>query len=644
MKKIILSISFLIALVLSNTSCSNYLDIVPEGTPSMDNAFSNRINSFKYLHTCYSYLPMFDHPSNSLGFLAGDEHWLLPEGQSLIQTRLNITAWRIGRGAQNSNSPYYNYWDGGNQGTNLWRGIRDCNIFLENISKPHDIEEYERDRWIAEVKFLKAYYHFFLFQLYGPIPITDINMDVDAGIDAVRRYRDPADEVVKYVSDLLDEATPNLPLKITNEIEELGRITQPIAKAVKAQLLLLAASPLFNGNPDYANVKDNRGRNIFPAEYDANKWRLAADAALDAINVAKEAQHDLYYFRNIMNISDATRKLLDIGESVTDKWNKEIIWGSTRNQTGDLQVLSMAKTSKGTAGAAVSVLSPTMTVVEQFYSSNGVPISEDKGVFWSMNYNHRYELTTIPDKGNNIYYLQVGEKTVNLHLNREPRFYASLAFDRGTRFPAGALDDTPKNLEQYKFRAQEYSGLMNSENHSITGYLNKKVCSSKTVLTNNNLNAHAYSFPIIRLADVYLMYAEALNESLSTPDDEVYKYIDLVRARAGLEGVKDSWNKYSKYPNKPNTREGMREIIQMERLNELACEGKRFWDMRRWKKELPGSVYGWNEHGKSAEDFYKLTEVDTRRSRYTYKDFLWPISIDAIQKDPNLVQNPGWDK
>ena len=65
--------------------------------------------------------------------------------------------------------------------------------------------------------------------------------------------------------------------------------------------------------------------------------------------------------------------------------------------------------------------------------------------------------------------------------------------------------------------------------------------------------------------------------------------------------------------------------------------------MRRWKKELGSSVYGWNEHGKSAEEFYKLTEVDTR-PRYTYKDFLWPISIDAIQKDPNLVQNPGWGK
>ena len=79
MKKIIISISLVIAAMLCSTSCSDYLDIVPEGTPSMDNAFSNRINSFKFLHTCYSYLPSWDQ-GGSIGFLAGDEHWLMPKG------------------------------------------------------------------------------------------------------------------------------------------------------------------------------------------------------------------------------------------------------------------------------------------------------------------------------------------------------------------------------------------------------------------------------------------------------------------------------------------------------------------------------------------------------------------------------------
>lgn len=640
MKKIIVSILFILTVILCNTSCSDYLDIVPEGTPDMETAFSNKTNARKFLFTCYSYLPKWDQ-SGSIGFLAGDEHWLIPKGTGFIDQRLSLNAWEIGRGEQNSNDPYQNYWDGLNGGTNLWTAIRDCNIFLENIDKPLDLQQYERNRWIAEVKFLKAYYHYYLFMLYGPIPVMDNNISIDASAEEVRRYRDPVDDVVNYISNLLDDAAKDLPLQVTDAGEELGRITQPIAKAVKAQLWLLAASPLFNGNTDYINVKDNQGRSLFPAETDNNKWEQAADAALDAIKCAKEAGHDLYYFTLPVNgLSDATRKLLDIGEAVTEKWNTEIIWGSTWNVNG-LQKVAVAKTTKGSHYDAISVMAPTLTVAEQFYSSNGVPISEDKGDFWSKNYPNRYEFTIIPDEGNNKHYLKIGEETAYLHLNREPRFYANLSFDRGTWYGYGYASDEPKDLAFYKFRAKEVSGRITSEDYSYTGYLNKKVCSYKTSVTDNGLSTERYAFPIIRLADLYLMYAEALNETLSSPNSDVYTYIDLVRKRAGLDGVKESWQKYSKYPEKPNTKTGMREIIRMERLNELACEGKRFWDLRRWKKELPREVKGWYVQGETAQEFYRVTTLYLR-SRYSFKDYLWPLKVETVLKDPNLGQSPGW--
>lgn len=634
MKKILLSVSFVLGLMVSGTSCSDYLNIVPEGTPTIDNAFSNRINSFRFLHTCYSYLPNFSH-GGATGFLAGDEHWLIPKGTGFIDQRIGIDAWEIGRGAQNSNSPHQNYWDG-----SMWKAIRDCNIFLENIHKPQDLDDYERDRWISEVKFLKAYYHFFLLQLYGPIPIMDQNIGVESDIDEVRRYRDPLDQVVNYISDLIDESMEFLPLQITDEGAEMGRITQPIAKAVKAQLWLLAASPLFNGNVDYADVKDNRGQTIFPVEYDAGKWQRAADAALDAIQTADDAGHELFYFEGPLKISDVTRQLLSISGAVTERWNKEIIWGDTRN-VNDLQNQSMAKMTKGNYYTARSVLGPTLTVAEQFYSSNGVPISEDNGEFWSAEYANRYKPQLIKDEGNNRYYFELGEETATLHLNREPRFYASLAFDRGTWYASGYKSDNQADLGMYRFRKAEISGMRVSEDYSYTGYLNKKVCSYKSNLSGSAWVPYRYSFPIIRLADLYLMYAEALNETMETPNDEVFKYIDLVRKRAGLKGVKESWSNYSRYPNKPNTRAGMREIIRAERLNELACEGKRFWDMRRWKIELPSQIKGWNVKGGDLETFYRVT-VLFERPKYSYKDFLWPISVGAIQKDPNLVQNPGW--
>ena len=98
---------------------------------------------------------------------------------------------------------------------------------------------------------------------------------------------------------------------------------------------------------------------------------------------------------------------------------------------------------------------------------------------------------------------------------------------------------------------------------------------------------------------------------------------------------------YSKYPEKPNTKTGMREIIRMERLNELACEGKRFWDLRRWKKELPREVKGWYVQGETAQEFYRVTTLYLR-SRYSFKDYLWPLKVETVLKDPNLGQSPGW--
>lgn len=85
----------------------------------------------------------------------------------------------------------------------------------------------------------------------------------------------------------------------------------------------------------------------------------------------------------------------------------------------------------------------------------------------------------------------------------------------------------------------------------------------------------------------------------------------------------------------------MRDIIRQERLNELACEGKRFWDLRRWKVTLPKEVYGWNTQAKTTEDFYRKIVI-YERPNYSYREFLWPLKISTVLRNTNLVQNPGW--
>jgi hypothetical protein len=139
------------------------------------------------------------------------------------------------------------------------------------------------------------------------------------------------------------------------------------------------------------------------------------------------------------------------------------------------------------------------------------------------------------------------------------------------------------------------------------------------------------------------MYAEALNE-VSGPGDEIFTYLDRIRARAGLKGIKESWTNWSSRPDKPNTKDGLREIIRRERAIELAFEGKRFWDLRRWKQinEFNNQPMGWSVQGETREDFYKPVIVARVPVEFSIKDYLWPIRESSLVTNRNLIQNYGW--
>jgi len=192
----------------------------------------------------------------------------------------------------------------------------------------------------------------------------------------------------------------------------------------------------------------------------------------------------------------------------------------------------------------------------------------------------------------------------------------------------------------------QISGKNGSLRFSITGYWAKKPSNYKSVYngSKNTLESTKYAFPIIRLADLYLLYAEALNESKEAPDASVYEYIDKVRERAGLKGVVESWTNYSKYGAFPTTtKDGMREIIQRERKIELSFEGKLFWDIRRWKtaiKEMNTVIVGWNVDGSTEADYYRI--IPLADITFSTKDYLWPIRTEDIKTNRNLVQNPYW--
>lgn len=634
-------------------SCEkDFLDVVPDNIATIDLAFNTRSGAENFLSTCYNYIPEHAHVEQNFSMLAGDEVWYYAENDFYMN---NETSFRVAKGLQNSASPYLNYWEGGRGAPkSLFVAIRDCNIFLENLVAVPGLEEQERLRWLDEVKVLKAFYHFWLMQMYGPIPLIKTNVPVSAPSSETNLYRASIDEIVNYLTDLLDEVieSNNLPGLINYVYTEQGRITMPIAKALKAKILMLSASPIFNGNSDFSSLIDNQGNSLVNQSYDPQKWVLAKEALFQAIESAETNGHSLYQFNQQLPIiggaNDQIIQELSLRAAITDPFNSEIIWAFSADWTGELQQWCQPRwTADHSAlfGYTKKSHAPTLNMVETFYTRNGVPINEDL----SWDYGNRFDViqTASLDTNNDNYhefYLENDYSTAKLHTFREPRFYSTLGFDGGKWF---SLETENINfIPHLNAKAGAPSGKQGFEIYSITGYFAKKLVHYENIISLESSTIKGYSFPIIRLADLYLMYAEASNETKAAPDADVYEYIQKVRDRAGLDEGGDlvsTWQMHSSNPSKPMTKEGMRKIIHQERMIELALEGHRYWDLRRWKlagEYFSKPIQGWNIFKPDVESFYEVENIFYRN--YITKDYLWPISQTELLRNPNLIQNPGW--
>ena len=171
-----IKLKFIILLIFTSfsMSCNKYLDIVPDdGIATLESAFSLRSTAIRYLYTCYGFMTSEGNLDGDHGYMSGDELW------SVIDRRESGGIWdgrmfNMARGFQTASEPYGNDWSG------MYEGIRACNIMLENIEKVPDLPEWEKVQWVAETKFLKAYYHFHLIKKWGPIPIVKENLSMNA--------------------------------------------------------------------------------------------------------------------------------------------------------------------------------------------------------------------------------------------------------------------------------------------------------------------------------------------------------------------------------------------------------------------------------------------------------------------------------
>lgn len=631
--------SLLLAAVLggSLSSCSGFLDIVPDERPSERDTYADREAGIKYLYSCYSYLPNHASTAGGLDVLTGDETITSFEHELFSS---------FPKGNFSGSNPVISYWN------NFFQGIRQCYMFLEIVDKlPNTTDEEKRD-YKGQANFLIAYYHYRLIQCYGPVSIIENTVDINMPAEQYPSRR-TLDECVQWVADKFDEAARDLPAS-RDVKSRYGLATSVAAKGFKAKLLVYAASPLFNGTattaPIFADFKDKKGNNLMPTSYDPQKWIKAREAVKEAIEHAEASGHTLYVkddYRNgdaSANAYPAVGVVRRLRTGLMD-WkgqaNPETLFADTRGPGYyDYQLKSSPRT---VADAGADGLSLSWAMVNRFYTKNGLPWDEDP----AFKNNDKLQIVTV-DAAHNQEAHQ-GAKTMAFNLDREPRFYAWVGF-QGGYYEVLNGDDNAYPIPSYMptrgrvlldFTKNGNQGRKDrNNNYTPSAYLNKKYTDPSMIMKRSGPQTVGHPYTILRLADLYLLYAEACVETNDL--DRAKEYLNRVRTRAGIPTVETSW---AMVPGVTLNQEKLRQIVRQERQIEMYLEAQNFWDMRRWL--LAGEAFnkkaqGLNVEATSVEGLAEVREIVFERRFISPTHYLLPIPSTDVNRNLNLVQNPGY--
>lgn len=590
--------SVLITGLLLSTACTDeFLDKAPDEEIDLEKVFSERSYADGFLSSAY-----FNLPSMADAVESPDRNPFTGGSDEMEITFTAAYANLINTGAWSAT-------DAWPAAPDIWgfmyEGIRKTNLFLENVDKV-PMNDNDRDKWKGEATFLRAFYHWLLARNYGAIPIVDNSIGTDEDYSSIER--DPIDEVIQFIADECDKAAELLPWNVSPE--QIGRVTRPAALALKAHVLLYMASPLFNGNSDYANLVNHDGTRLFP-DYDPQRWKTAADAAKACIDQVEANGYGLYY-------ADDNDPVKNYQEIFLKHNNKEVLFAKNLGIHQHYE-----RQGNPLSAGGYSNFCPTQEMVDAYemingekpitgYSASGAPIINPSSGYTESGY--------APVAHPNGYY-QSGVS--NMYVDRDPRFYASINF-------SGAIWKSQPLEFWYDGRDGRRSA---NRDYNISGYLQKKAITPTTNIHEGRYSANSWIY--FRLAEQYLNYAEALNEA-EGPVGDVHHYVNAIRQRAGMPDLPTGLSQTE-----------MRERIRHERRIELAFEAHRFFDVRRWKTAAESQakpVHGLNiQAGADPQDdaFYTRVKIENRVF-VAPKHYLWPIMISEIEKCPLLVQNPGW--
>lgn len=473
-----------------------------------------------------------------------------------------------------------------NDWTIPYQQIRAVNVFISQVHNA-PISEELKTQSTGEARVLRDWYYTILMKYFGGVPLLkDTVFGINDNFTQIPRSS-YADCVDYLVSDL-DQAAEELPLQYN--AQNYGRMTKGAALALKARVLLYAASPLYNGG-NIGKTAEQIQVCGYPA-YDENRWQLAADAAKAVIDLG------VYHLME----DNTTAPGYGFAKVFLTRVNTEYILAFMQGPNKNIENYLFAPSRQGLGYSA-----PTENLAEAFGMANGKAITD-------------------PDAGYN---------PQDPYQNRDPRFNYSLAHN-GTLW----INPSDKKIEPiWTYDGATLDGY--GQRDYFSGYFYRKMMDS-TISWGISTNTDR-CLPFIRYADILLMHAEASNEigDIAT----AYHELEQIRERAGIQAGTDGL-----YGLKEGmTKEQMRAVIINERQVEFVYEDQRFWDLRRWKiaqDVLNGLQLMAMKITKQSDGSFTYAKVPmtVANSKLTFleRNYFFPISQTELGRDPALIQNPGY--
>lgn len=684
-KKNIILISVFIGAGILFSACSDYLDSDKyfEDRITINKVFTSKQRSQQWLAYAFSFLKnenadVVGKEKETNSFTFADDMYYGDRDVNYDSKEWNELSYNTFMQGQYNEDNFNQAW------TMCYKGIYQASVFINNIDMNTEMTDKERLDYKGQARFVRAYYYWLLLRRYGPIPIVP-----NEGIDYTQSYeqiaipRNSYEEVVDYISNEMIQAAKEIQYT-KRDGENCARPTKGACLATRALALIYSASPLANGNNDtYAkSLVDDKGKALLNSTYKEEKWAKAAAACKDVMELGV---YDLYHasFNTTEAVGDPktivpadstcifaqntwpkgwkdidpfkSYRVLFSGD-IAPEDNTELIFSRIDQNATEINhsMKSFARHSMPRDFGGWNTHGLTQKMVDAYYMNDG---SDCPGKDRELNGGNGTErltgFTTLQDYQQGKYKPLAANVSLQ-YANREPRFYASVGYNGSVWEYLSDPEPTHHNRQTFYYRGSG-NGYNNSQFYLRTGISVKKYVNQTDVPDREDYrNIKDKAEPAIRYADILLLYAEALNElegtySIASWDknttytiqrniEEIQKGIHPIRIRGGVPDYDAQI-----YSNKNL----LRDKIKRERMIEFMGEGKRYFDLRRWKdapKELNQQIYGCNimMDANHKSEFHQIIPINNLRMTFSDRMYFWPIRHSELKHNSRLTQNPGW--